>query len=93
MTPSTPPSVTPADAAQVPARSWSGTRDQEIWEWTRRESERQESGLELIASENYASPQVMAAQGTCLTERSVERLRAMLGDRFAVEITQAGFAL
>jgi DNA-binding response OmpR family regulator len=49
----------------------------------------------MVVTNNVLGPTgtLIAAQGTCLTERSVERLRAMLGDRFAVEITQAGFAL
>jgi glycine hydroxymethyltransferase len=33
------------------------------------ERARQESHVELIASENYASPQVLAAQGSCLTNK------------------------
>lgn len=36
------------------------------------ESRRQEEHIELIASENYASPQVMAAQGTKLTNKYAE---------------------
>jgi glycine hydroxymethyltransferase len=37
-----------------------------------KEQERQEYGLEMIASENYASPAVMAAQGTVLTNKYAE---------------------
>jgi glycine hydroxymethyltransferase len=33
------------------------------------ELQRQEGHVELIASENYASPQVLAAQGSCLTNK------------------------
>jgi glycine hydroxymethyltransferase len=36
------------------------------------ERERQETHLELIASENYTSPAVMAAQGSCLTNKYAE---------------------
>src|SRR5699024_11856586 len=36
------------------------------------EGQRQEDHIELIASENYASPQVMAAQGTKLTNKYAE---------------------
>ena len=36
------------------------------------ESRRQERHIELIASENYASPQVMQAQGTLLTNKYAE---------------------
>lgn len=38
------------------------------------ERERQEEGLELIASENYASPAVMQAQGSILTNKYAEGL-------------------
>jgi len=37
-----------------------------------RESERQESTIELIASENHASPAVMHAAGTCFTNKYAE---------------------
>lgn len=37
-----------------------------------KELERQEQGLELIASENYASPAVMQAQGSVLTNKYAE---------------------
>jgi glycine hydroxymethyltransferase len=46
--------------------------DPEIWQAIRDEYRRQEDGLELIASENYASPAVMAAQGTVLTNKYAE---------------------
>ena len=36
------------------------------------EEKRQEEHIELIASENYASPRVMAAQGTVLTNKYAE---------------------
>ena len=36
------------------------------------ESDRQERTIELIASENHASPAVMAAAGTCLTNKYAE---------------------
>lgn len=36
------------------------------------EDKRQETHIELIASENYASPRVMAAQGSCLTNKYAE---------------------
>ncbi|HDS1705563.1 serine hydroxymethyltransferase [Pseudomonas putida] len=36
------------------------------------ETRRQEDHIELIASENYTSPQVMAAQGTALTNKYAE---------------------
>ena len=46
--------------------------DPEIWSAISRENQRQEDHLELIASENYASPAVMAAQGTQLTNKYAE---------------------
>jgi len=38
------------------------------------EQERQENGIELIASENFASPQVLEAMGTVLTNKYAEGL-------------------
>jgi glycine hydroxymethyltransferase len=46
--------------------------DSEIYELINEESERQELGIELIASENYASPSVMSAQGSILTNKYAE---------------------
>ncbi len=46
--------------------------DPEIWAALQQEERRQEDHLELIASENYASPLVMAAQGSCLTNKYAE---------------------
>ncbi|HEX2657590.1 MAG TPA: serine hydroxymethyltransferase [Polyangia bacterium] len=46
--------------------------DPEIWSAIQRENQRQEEHIELIASENYASPAVMAAQGTQLTNKYAE---------------------
>ena len=46
--------------------------DPEIWAAIQRENQRQEDHIELIASENYASPAVMAAQGTQLTNKYAE---------------------
>src|SRR5690554_1297968 len=46
--------------------------DPDIWESIVNESRRQEEHIELIASENYASPMVMAAQGTKLTNKYAE---------------------
>lgn len=48
------------------------TFDPEIAESIARENERQELHIEMIASENYASPQVMAAQGSVLTNKYAE---------------------
>ncbi|MEO5767197.1 MAG: serine hydroxymethyltransferase [Polyangia bacterium] len=46
--------------------------DPEIWSAVQHENQRQEDHIELIASENYASPAVMAAQGTQLTNKYAE---------------------
>ncbi len=46
--------------------------DPALSEAIRREVQRQEDHIELIASENYTSPQVMQAQGTELTNKYAE---------------------
>ena len=46
--------------------------DKEIADAINKESARQEAHIELIASENYTSPAVMAAQGSCLTNKYAE---------------------
>lgn len=49
-------------------------RDQEIFQLIQAEAHRQEYGIELIASENFTSPQVMEAQGSVLTNKYAEGL-------------------
>ena len=46
--------------------------DPEVSKFILLEQERQEHGLELIASENYCSKAVMEAQGSCLTNKYAE---------------------
>ncbi len=46
--------------------------DQEVWKFVAAEMQRQEQHIELIASENYASPAVMQAQGSQLTNKYAE---------------------
>ena len=46
--------------------------DPEIWNAILLETRRQEEHIELIASENYASPEVLAAQGSLLTNKYAE---------------------
>src|SRR5258708_6248124 len=46
--------------------------DPALWSAMRSEFQRQEEGIELIASENYASPAVLAAQGSVLTNKYAE---------------------
>ncbi len=47
-------------------------RDQQIFDLIEDEHERQLHGLELIASENFVSDQVMEAAGSCLTNKYAE---------------------
>ena len=46
--------------------------DPDVWKAIELENKRQEEHVELIASENYASPRVMAAQGSVLTNKYAE---------------------
>jgi glycine hydroxymethyltransferase len=46
--------------------------DSELWAAMQHEECRQEDHIELIASENYASPMVMEAQGSVLTNKYAE---------------------
>ena len=46
--------------------------DPEVFAAVQGERKRQQFGLEMIASENYTSPAVMAAQGSCLTNKYAE---------------------
>ena len=48
------------------------TFDKDLWEALESERKRQEQHIELIASENYASPRVMEAQGGILTNKYAE---------------------
>ncbi|HEX9956755.1 MAG TPA: serine hydroxymethyltransferase [Fibrella sp.] len=52
----------------------SRTRDTQIFDLIAKEQHRQESGIELIASENFVSPQVMEAAGSVLTNKYAEGL-------------------
>tara|TARA_B110000967_G_C18842947_1_gene540387 strand:- start:107 stop:1381 length:1275 start_codon:yes stop_codon:yes gene_type:complete len=47
-------------------------RDQQIFDLIQEEHERQVYGIELIASENFVSDQVMEATGSCLTNKYAE---------------------
>ena len=49
-------------------------RDKEIFDLINKENHRQLEGIELIASENFASPQVMEASGSILTNKYAEGL-------------------
>ncbi|WP_026998528.1 serine hydroxymethyltransferase [Eisenibacter elegans] len=50
------------------------TRDTQIFDLIEQERHRQTHGIELIASENFASPQVIEAMGTVLTNKYAEGL-------------------
>ena len=47
-------------------------RDEQIFELVEAEKQRQLTGLELIASENFVSEQVMEATGSVLTNKYAE---------------------
>ena len=47
-------------------------RDSQIFDIINREHQRQKKGIELIASENFVSDQVMEAMGSCLTNKYAE---------------------
>jgi glycine hydroxymethyltransferase len=49
-------------------------KDSQIFDLIQEEFERQSHGIELIASENFVSEQVMQAMGTCLTNKYAEGL-------------------
>jgi glycine hydroxymethyltransferase len=61
-------STLPANSAHTIAR------DEKVFNLISEERQRQERGLELIASENFASPQVMEAAGSVLTNKYAEGL-------------------
>lgn len=47
-------------------------KDTQIFDLIEQENQRQLEGIELIASENFVSEQVMAAAGSCLTNKYAE---------------------
>ena len=47
-------------------------RDNEVFQIIDKEYQRQKNGIELIASENFVSDQVMEAMGSCLTNKYAE---------------------
>jgi len=51
---------------------WIQSQDPEVWAAIAGEIERQRTGLEMIASENYTSPAVLQACGTVLTNKYAE---------------------
>ncbi|BCX11685.1 MAG: serine hydroxymethyltransferase [Thermosynechococcus sp.] len=70
---------------------WLAHTDPLVAEMVQREVQRQQQHLELIASENFTSPAVMAAQGTVLTNKYAEGLpgkRYYGGCEFVDEVEQ-----
>ena len=51
---------------------WPQARDAEVFDLVDQEVERQNTTLQLIASENFTSPAVMEATGTVLTNKYSE---------------------
>src|SRR3954463_3328378 len=49
-------------------------KDKQIFDLIKEEFNRQQHGIELIASENFVSKQVMKAMGSCLTNKYAEGL-------------------
>ena len=49
-------------------------RDEQIFNLIQQERERQTNGIELIASENFVSDQVMEAMGSVMTNKYAEGL-------------------
>jgi len=47
-------------------------RDNKVFEIIEKEYQRQKNGIELIASENFVSEQVMEAMGSCMTNKYAE---------------------
>ncbi|MBP7497111.1 MAG: serine hydroxymethyltransferase [Bacteroidales bacterium] len=47
-------------------------RDNQVFEIINKEYQRQIEGIELIASENFVSPQVLEAMGSCMTNKYAE---------------------
>ncbi|MDO7886138.1 serine hydroxymethyltransferase [Hymenobacter cheonanensis] len=60
--------------ATAPTSAVAAGRDTAIFDLIAQERQRQTHGLELIASENYVSDQVMEAQGSVLTNKYAEGL-------------------
>ena len=51
---------------------WPSLKDEELFEIIKREIHRQNTTLQLIASENFASPAVLAATGSVFTNKYSE---------------------
>ena len=60
--------------ATAPTLAPAAVHDTAVFALIEQERQRQTHGLELIASENYVSDQVMEAQGSVLTNKYAEGL-------------------
>ncbi len=70
---------------------WPTERDDAVFDLIHREVERQNTGLQLIASENFTSPQVMEAVGSVLTNKYSEGYPAKRyygGNEFVDEVEE-----
>ena len=65
-------STLPAWTAMPDPRQWLAESDPELYAAIELERVRQVNGIELIASENYVSPGVLAAMGSVLTNKYAE---------------------
>ena len=65
-------STLPAWTAMPDPRQWLAESDPELYAAIELERTRQANGIELIASENYVSPGVLAAMGSVLTNKYAE---------------------
>jgi glycine hydroxymethyltransferase len=61
-----------ASAAMFTSKNTIADFDPDLWRAMEGERQRQEDHIELIASENYTSPRVLAAQGSVLTNKYAE---------------------
>ncbi len=61
-----------SDASVLATAATLQQSDPDVWRLISAEQERQDSTLEMIASENHTSPAVMAAVGSCLTNKYCE---------------------
>ncbi len=54
--------------------------ESEVFKWIKKEEERQANNIELIASENFVSENVLRAMGSCLTNKYSEGYPAVRSD-------------
>jgi hypothetical protein len=70
------PPLLPREASNVPEERTIAGYDDELAKAIADEGQRQEDHVELIASENYASPRVMEAQGSSSPTSTPKAIRA-----------------